>query len=66
MTASASQLGRALTNLLANAVHAGGAGLGLAIARGIVAAHDGQVTITSHGDGCLGLVRLPLTSSQPS
>ena len=38
---------------------AGGAGLGLAIARGLVEAHGGTVEITNHGAGCCADVRLP-------
>lgn len=38
----------------------GGAGLGLAIARGIVEAHSGQITVENAGDGCRFVVRLPL------
>lgn len=115
--ASASQLGRAVTNLLANAVRntpvggivrvetrehggaaellvqdacggipavelaqlfdvgysrptshggAGGGGLGLAIARGVVEAHNGDVTISNHGAGCLAVVRVPLAAAGPS
>ena len=37
----------------------GGAGLGLAIAQGLVQAHHGEITIRNHGDGCRVLVRLP-------
>jgi signal transduction histidine kinase len=37
----------------------GGAGLGLAIAQGLVQAHHGEITIGNHGDGCRVLVRLP-------
>ncbi|TDC86024.1 HAMP domain-containing sensor histidine kinase [Actinomadura sp. 7K507] len=40
----------------------GGAGLGLAIARGIVEAHSGQIGVTNAGTGCRFVVRLPLTS----
>ena len=36
-----------------------GAGLGLAIVRGIVEAHGGQVTVVNAGDGCSFGVRLP-------
>ena len=39
---------------------AGGAGLGLAIARAIVEAHAGEVTYRSQGAGCVGVLRLPL------
>jgi signal transduction histidine kinase len=39
----------------------GGAGLGLAIARGIVEAHHGQITVRNEGAGCTFTVRLPLT-----
>jgi signal transduction histidine kinase len=38
----------------------GGAGLGLAIARGIVEAHHGEITVRNEGDGCAFTVRLPL------
>jgi signal transduction histidine kinase len=41
----------------------GGAGLGLAIARGIVEAHHGEITVRNDGPGCRFTVRLPL--SQP-
>lgn len=37
-----------------------GAGLGLAIARGLVEAHDGEIDARNHGDGCRFEVRLPL------
>ncbi len=37
----------------------GGAGLGLAIAQGLVRAHRGEISIDNHGDGCRVLVRLP-------
>jgi signal transduction histidine kinase len=35
-----------------------GAGLGLAIARGLVEAHHGQISVRNHGDGCQFTVRL--------
>jgi signal transduction histidine kinase len=38
----------------------GGAGLGLAIARGIVEAHAGEIGVTNAGGGCRFVVRLPL------
>jgi signal transduction histidine kinase len=41
----------------------GGAGLGLAIARGIVEAHQGEITVRNEGAGCRFTVRLPLTRS---
>lgn len=37
----------------------GGAGLGLAIARGLVQAHDGEISIANAGPGCRVEVRLP-------
>ncbi len=37
-----------------------GAGLGLSIARGIVEAHSGQITVRNAGPGCQFLIRLPL------
>lgn len=38
----------------------GGGGLGLAIARGIVEAHAGEIGVTNSGPGCRFVVRLPL------
>jgi signal transduction histidine kinase len=38
----------------------GGAGLGLSIARGIVDAHSGQISVRNTGPGCQFLVKLPL------
>jgi len=38
----------------------GGAGLGLAIARGLVEAHDGDVSVCNENGGCRFTVRLPL------
>jgi signal transduction histidine kinase len=38
---------------------AGGGGLGLAIARGLVEAHDGSVEVSNHDRGCRFIVRLP-------
>ena len=38
----------------------GGAGLGLAIARGIVEAHAGEIGVSNAGPGCRFVVRLPL------
>jgi len=40
-----------------------GAGLGLAIARGLVEAHDGEIEARNHGAGCRFEVRLPLADS---
>ncbi|XRQ09518.1 sensor histidine kinase [Actinomadura welshii] len=40
----------------------GGAGLGLAIARGIVEAHAGEIGVANDGPGCRFEVRLPLTT----
>jgi signal transduction histidine kinase len=39
-----------------------GAGLGLAIARGIVEAHEGEITVANQGNGCQFVVRLPLAT----
>jgi signal transduction histidine kinase len=39
-----------------------GAGLGLAIARGIVEAHEGEITVTNQGNGCQFVIRLPLAT----
>ncbi|REE97492.1 sensor histidine kinase [Thermomonospora umbrina] len=38
----------------------GGAGLGLAIARGIVEAHEGEIGVANEGPGCRFVIRLPL------
>ena len=42
----------------------GGAGLGLAIARGIVEAHEGEITVQNAGPGCRFTVRLPIGESE--
>jgi signal transduction histidine kinase len=39
---------------------AAGAGLGLAIADGLVKAHDGELLVRNEGDGCRFTVNLPL------
>jgi signal transduction histidine kinase len=41
-----------------------GAGLGLAIARGLVEAHDGRIEARNHGPGCRFEVRLPLAAAR--
>jgi signal transduction histidine kinase len=41
----------------------GGAGLGLSIARGIVDAHSGQISVRNTGPGCQFAIKLPLASS---
>ena len=41
----------------------GGAGLGLAIARGIVEAHDGTIEVGNAGPGCRFEIRLPLAEA---
>lgn len=41
----------------------GGGGLGLAVARGLVEAHHGEITVHNHGPGCRFTVRLPLHRS---
>jgi signal transduction histidine kinase len=40
-----------------------GAGIGLAIAQGLVKAHNGTITASNHGPGCRFEVRLPLAGS---
>lgn len=40
----------------------GGAGLGLAIARGLVQAHHGDISLANAGPGCRVLVRLPVAA----
>jgi signal transduction histidine kinase len=40
----------------------GGAGLGLAIARGMVEAHGGQIDVRNEAEGCRFTVRLPLAA----
>ena len=42
------------------ATPAGGAGLGLAIARGLVEAHRGRIAVENAGSGCRFVIRLPL------
>ena len=44
----------------------GGAGLGLSIARGIVEAHSGQISVRNTGPGCQFLISLPLARPAPS
>jgi signal transduction histidine kinase len=39
----------------------GGGGLGLAVARGLVEAHQGHITVQNEGPGCRFTVRLPLS-----
>ena len=43
----------------------GGAGLGLAVARGLVEAHRGEITVVNEGRGCRFTVRLPLSGTSP-
>ena len=40
----------------------GGAGLGLAVARGLVEAHHGEITVRNEGQGCCFTIRLPLAT----
>jgi signal transduction histidine kinase len=44
----------------------GGAGLGLSIARGIVEAHAGHISVCNTGPGCQFLITLPLARPAPS
>ena len=41
---------------------AGGGGLGLAIAKGLVEAHDGTIDVNNHHQGCRFTVRLPVVA----
>jgi len=43
----------------------GGTGLGLAVARGLVEAHHGEIGVTNHDGGCRFTVRLPLSAAAP-
>jgi signal transduction histidine kinase len=43
----------------------GGAGLGLSIARGIVEAHSGDISVLNTGPGCQFLIMLPLARMAP-
>jgi signal transduction histidine kinase len=43
----------------------GGAGLGLSIARGIVEAHSGEISVRNAGPGCQFLIKLPLARPAP-
>ena len=44
----------------------GGAGLGLSIARGIVEAHSGEISVRNTGPGCEFVIMLPLAYPAPS
>jgi signal transduction histidine kinase len=44
----------------------GGAGLGLSIARGIVEAHSGEISVRNTGPGCEFLITLPLARPAPA
>jgi signal transduction histidine kinase len=44
----------------------GGAGLGLSIARGIVEAHSGQISVRNTGPGCQFVISLPLARPAPA
>lgn len=43
----------------------GGAGLGLSIARGIVEAHSGEISVRNTGPGCQFVITLPLARPAP-
>ncbi len=45
-----------------NSSNPGGAGLGLAITRGIAEAHGGSVDVVNVGDGCRFTLHLPITA----
>jgi signal transduction histidine kinase len=42
----------------------GGAGLGLAVARGLVEAHRGEISVRNEGQGCRFTIRLPLAAGR--
>ncbi len=42
----------------------GGAGLGLAVARGLVEAHHGEISVQNEGQGCRFTIRLPLAAAR--
>jgi signal transduction histidine kinase len=44
----------------------GGAGLGLSIARGIVQAHSGQISVRNTGPGCQFTISMPLARPAPA
>jgi signal transduction histidine kinase len=44
----------------------GGAGLGLCIARGLVEAHSGKISVRNTGPGCQFLISLPLARPAPA
>ncbi|WP_246115717.1 sensor histidine kinase [Trebonia kvetii] len=44
----------------------GGGGLGLSIARGIVEAHSGQISVRNSGPGCAFTISLPLARPAPA
>jgi signal transduction histidine kinase len=44
----------------------GGGGLGLSIARGIVEAHSGQISVRNTGPGCQFAIVLPLARPAPA
>jgi len=44
----------------------GGAGLGLSIARGIVEAHSGQISVRNTGPGCQFTISMPLARPAPA
>lgn len=43
-----------------------GAGMGLAIARGLLDAQSGSIAVSNHGAGCRFEIRLPLAHSTPA
>lgn len=50
----------------ARSADTGGGGLGLAVARGLVEAHAGDISVHNAGDGCRFVVNLPLRHPSPT